>query len=271
MSVPITCFISTFNEEERLPAFLSHAKQWADHIVVADKSSTDNTVAIAKAAGARVIWRPYSRQGHEDMIANLAMVETDWVFVMTPGETPTREFIAKMRETLDRCGDTHDIITVPKRLYSLGIHDASSPWSLGQQPMIVNRKRAVITNRVHRNFDLKPGRECIHIQYSPTCYVLHPTHSSVAAFLQSHFDYIIAEANGAESPEQLIDLALRNINGYDFGGHKPELFAQECLWKLYYLGCCAAAWERKRGLDVPELYRQMTQDLLLTEWTSRIT
>ncbi|MBE0532389.1 MAG: glycosyltransferase family 2 protein [Rhodospirillales bacterium] len=50
----ISVLILTLNEELNLPACLASVA-WSDDIVVLDSFSTDNTVAIAEAAGARVV------------------------------------------------------------------------------------------------------------------------------------------------------------------------------------------------------------------------
>ncbi|MBI3097126.1 MAG: glycosyltransferase family 2 protein [Planctomycetes bacterium] len=50
--------IITLNEERNLPDCLAGVR-WADEIVVVDSGSTDRTVEIARAAGARVEQRPW--------------------------------------------------------------------------------------------------------------------------------------------------------------------------------------------------------------------
>lgn len=54
----ISVLIMTLNEEVNLPACLASVA-WSDDIVVLDSFSTDKTVAIAKAAGARVVQHEY--------------------------------------------------------------------------------------------------------------------------------------------------------------------------------------------------------------------
>jgi len=54
----ISILILTLNEEQNLPACL-RAVSWCDDILVLDSFSSDQTVEIAKAAGARVIQRQF--------------------------------------------------------------------------------------------------------------------------------------------------------------------------------------------------------------------
>jgi len=267
----MTCLIGTYNESARLPDFLRHATQWADEIVIVDKGSTDNTAEIASGfSKVKFHTVPFTPQGHEDKLEQFIFCSNDWVFLMTPGEVPTRELIAKVKATIAESGDSVDIITVPKKLYSFGIHNPASPWSIGQQPFVVNRNRAVISNHVHRNFSLRPGGKLIHIPYSESCHVYHPTHATVKSFLRSHFDYIMAEVDGCENPDALLAEAQQQIVGNQFrdqtGQMPPELFGQSCAWKLYWLGCMLAAWEKKQQQPVPEIYRAETQRRIAREW-----
>lgn len=51
----ISVVLATHNEAKNLGRCLASVKNWADQIVVVDGESSDDTVAIAKAAGAQVI------------------------------------------------------------------------------------------------------------------------------------------------------------------------------------------------------------------------
>src|SRR5437762_5162884 len=60
----ISVIVPTLNEAEWLPGTLSHvqANQATHEILVVDGGSSDETVALANAAGARVIRSPQSRR-----------------------------------------------------------------------------------------------------------------------------------------------------------------------------------------------------------------
>jgi glycosyltransferase involved in cell wall biosynthesis len=57
----ISVLILTLNEEANLPACLASVS-WSDDIVVLDSFSSDRTIEIARAAGARVIQHPYESE-----------------------------------------------------------------------------------------------------------------------------------------------------------------------------------------------------------------
>ena len=78
MSVSVC--ILTLNEEMNLPACLE-SLSWCDDIVVLDSFSTDRTVEIAKAAGARVVQRAYDTEDKQRLFALKEIpYKHQWVF-----------------------------------------------------------------------------------------------------------------------------------------------------------------------------------------------
>jgi len=65
MTLPLSVFIITKNEEDRLPRAIASVQGLTDDIVVVDSGSADNTVKIAESLGARVFfheWKGYGPQ-----------------------------------------------------------------------------------------------------------------------------------------------------------------------------------------------------------------
>lgn len=67
--LPISCFIIAKNEADRLPRALQSVSGLVDDVVVVDSGSTDETVAIAEAAGARVIYNKWPGFGQQKRFA----------------------------------------------------------------------------------------------------------------------------------------------------------------------------------------------------------
>ncbi len=78
----ISVLIMTLNEEMNLPACLA-SLTWCDDIVVLDSFSTDRTVEIAKAAGARVYQRRYDSEYQQRMFA-MKEIEYKYPWVYGP-------------------------------------------------------------------------------------------------------------------------------------------------------------------------------------------
>jgi glycosyltransferase involved in cell wall biosynthesis len=90
--VPVAVVVLTFNEERNLEACLSSVAGWASELFVVDSGSSDRTVQIANAHGARVVTHPFdghARQWHW-ALATLPLT-ADWVLALDADQalTPT--------------------------------------------------------------------------------------------------------------------------------------------------------------------------------------
>ncbi|MBB4091641.1 glycosyltransferase family 2 protein [Ochrobactrum pecoris] len=76
----VSVLIMTLNEEVNLPACLA-SLDWCDDIVILDSYSSDRTVEIAKAAGARVFQRAYDTEDRQRMYGITEIkFKHDWVY-----------------------------------------------------------------------------------------------------------------------------------------------------------------------------------------------
>ena len=99
----IAVIILTFNEEKNIADAIRSAA-FADEVLLIDSGSTDETLAIARALGARVVQHPM--KGFADQ-RNFALRETaaDWVFYLDADErlTPAAgEAIRRLAEARER-------------------------------------------------------------------------------------------------------------------------------------------------------------------------
>ncbi|WP_368563421.1 glycosyltransferase family 2 protein [Pseudoxanthomonas sp. UTMC 1351] len=81
---PISACIITFNEADRIGDCLA-SLAFCDEVVVVDSYSTDATVAIAEAAGARVLQRPFEGFRSQKQFA-IEQARHDWVLCLDADE-----------------------------------------------------------------------------------------------------------------------------------------------------------------------------------------
>ena len=81
---PLTACLIVQNEQERLPAALASVA-FCDEVIVVDGGSTDATVQIARAAGARVIERPWPGFAAQRNVA-IDAAATDWILEVDADE-----------------------------------------------------------------------------------------------------------------------------------------------------------------------------------------
>ncbi|MDE6299240.1 MAG: glycosyltransferase, partial [Muribaculaceae bacterium] len=105
-TMAISVVINTYNSSRTLAKVLEAVKDFED-VVVCDMESTDNTVEIARQAGARVVTFPKKHYTYADPARNYAIRQArhDWVLVIDHDEVVTPElkkalykFIAKPGE-----------------------------------------------------------------------------------------------------------------------------------------------------------------------------
>ena len=80
----ITATIITFNEETRIGEAIA-SLSCCDEVIVVDSGSTDQTCAIARAKGARIIGRPWEGYSSQKNFA-AAQAANDWIFSIDADE-----------------------------------------------------------------------------------------------------------------------------------------------------------------------------------------
>jgi glycosyltransferase involved in cell wall biosynthesis len=94
----LTAIILTLDEAANIAACIE-SLAWADKIVVFDSYSNDDTVALARAAGAEIRqseFRNYAQQRN----AALDAMDTDWVFFVDADERGTESLGAEIRQII---------------------------------------------------------------------------------------------------------------------------------------------------------------------------
>ena len=87
----ISILILTLNEEENLPSCLESLK-WSDDLVVLDSFSSDRTVGIAEAGGARVVQRKFDNwSAHQNWALDNIQFKHPWVYYSDADEVMTPE------------------------------------------------------------------------------------------------------------------------------------------------------------------------------------
>lgn len=84
-TLPLSIFIITFNEADRLPRTLAAVRHLSDDIVVIDSGSTDGTRALAAALGARVIENAWPGFGPQKRFAE-AQCRHPWLLNLDADE-----------------------------------------------------------------------------------------------------------------------------------------------------------------------------------------
>ena len=93
---PVSCYIRTLNEERRIGEVVAAACAVADEVVVVDSGSTDATIAIAHAAGARVVRQEWLGNGRQKRFAE-EQCRNDYLLDLDADEVVSRALAAEIR------------------------------------------------------------------------------------------------------------------------------------------------------------------------------
>ncbi|OZG74921.1 benzoate transporter [Hahella sp. CCB-MM4] len=94
----ISVTIITLNEAKHIEACI-RSVSFADEVLVIDSGSTDGTVSIAEAAGAKVIKEAWRGFGAQKQFA-VEQATNDWVFCLDADERPSPELTSEIISTM---------------------------------------------------------------------------------------------------------------------------------------------------------------------------
>lgn len=98
--LPISVFIITKNEEERLPKAIQSVSGWVDEILVIDSGSEDNTVEIAKNLGAKVTFNKWQGFGQQKKFGE-NLCKNDWILNIDADEEISGELKQEIFELFE--------------------------------------------------------------------------------------------------------------------------------------------------------------------------
>ncbi len=97
----LAVLILTKNEEQNIREAIENAMACADEVVIIDSDSTDNTVAIAKEAGAKVVNRAWDNDFAAQRNFALNSTWAEWVLYLDADERLNPELIADIKRVVE--------------------------------------------------------------------------------------------------------------------------------------------------------------------------
>jgi len=164
------------DEAERMEACLRSVQGMVDEMVVVDTGSCDDTVAIARAAGATVHEIPWPGDFAPARNQALQWVRGDWVLVLDADERLSSEAVPSLRTLMAQ----PDVLVINLLRFEVGSRQAPYSsvsrlfrrhpelhWSRPYHSMVDDSVRALLHQEPHWRIEDCPEPALLHDGYSP--------------------------------------------------------------------------------------------------------
>jgi glycosyltransferase involved in cell wall biosynthesis len=164
----LSAIVITHNEAANLPDCLA-ALAFCDEIVLVDQASTDDTVAIAMRAGARVVSRPHFAGFGRQKQAALDEASGDWVLSVDADERVPEALAREIRAAIARAD--HSGYRINRRTLFLGRYLRHGGWYPNRVLRLARRGAArFTTDAVHERLDVTGSigdldADMLHLSY----------------------------------------------------------------------------------------------------------
>lgn len=119
MKPTLSVVLATFNEERNLPDCLTSVKDIAQEIIIVDGTSTDNTVAIAKKYGAKVVIVANNPLFHINKQKAIDLATKEWILQLDADERVTKALAQEIEQTI-ASPDVKTGYWIPRKNWFLG-------------------------------------------------------------------------------------------------------------------------------------------------------
>jgi glycosyltransferase involved in cell wall biosynthesis len=149
--VAVSVVMPTLNEGRGLKETLADL-YWADDVIIVDGGSSDDTVAIARRAGVRVLVEPGVTIAEQRNVG-IAAARHHWVLALDADERVSPE----LRESLSVLSTTtnavHTAFRVRSRNWHLGRELRHGPWGRDWKVRVFSRDRRYAVQWVHEHLE----------------------------------------------------------------------------------------------------------------------
>lgn len=145
--VAVTVVIAARNEAANLAACIESVN-WAREVMVVENDSTDDTVEVARAAGATVFANPFETIGGQRNEA-IIRATTEWIFVVDADERGSPRLREEIRSLIERA--PRDAYRVPRRNLFLGSEIKHGGWERDRPIRLFKSSLRYDASRVHEH------------------------------------------------------------------------------------------------------------------------
>lgn len=145
----ISFVVLTYNEEKHIERCIRSLMPFAEEVWVVDSFSTDRTVEIAEALGARTVKHPFENQAQQfNWAIRHCDIQGDWIWRVDADEYISEDCGRKVEETIATCADDVNGIYVNKAIVFMGRRLKHGGWYPAPQIKVVRKGYGESENKV---------------------------------------------------------------------------------------------------------------------------
>jgi (heptosyl)LPS beta-1,4-glucosyltransferase len=187
----LAAVILTYNEARHITDCVAHVA-FADVVIVLDSYSTDDTVTLARTAGAEVIQNPFENYAQQRNAA-LKLVEdrAEWVLFVDADERIPPELAAEVRDVI--ASADYDGFRIPRHNYIFGRLTRATGWYPDYQTRLLRVGSAYYdpARKVHEVVIFSGGAQAVG---TLTHHITHYNYDNAAQFAAKQQKYTAFEA-----------------------------------------------------------------------------
>ena len=177
----VTAVIAAHDESANIHECIVSVR-WAREVIVVENDSADDTIAVARTAGATVISPHFTTIGAARN-QGIERAETEWILVLDADERCTPELAQEIEQTVHRT----ELVAfrIPRRNFFLGKEIRHGGWESDKPVRLFRRELRYNANMVHEHVDVPRGAAIGETKGS----LLHYTYNSLDQYFEKFGRY----------------------------------------------------------------------------------
>ena len=156
----LTIVVLTKNEEYNIEAVVKNAREVASDVLVVDSGSIDNTVELAKANGAKVVYRAWDNDFSAQRNFALEHVNTDWVLYLDADERLDQILCQSIKDAINK--EHKKQYSIMRRIHAFGFEYKHGIFKPDEVLRLFPTKEVHWENKVHERPVCNVPKEKLH-------------------------------------------------------------------------------------------------------------
>lgn len=261
--MPISGFVIAYNRAALVGTCL-RSLRFVDELIVIDKSSTDDTPAIARRYADSVVTVPWSPTVEETRSFALRQCRHEWIAFLDDDEMLSPAAIAYL--CAPRGPDAPDAVALPRRHWILGAFDADAYYWPEHQVRFFRRGAVEFGPVVHGGIDLRATR-VEQVSAESQMFIEHLSHIDTEQWIERTNRYTSRpdRVSVQEEAADLIDFAHQRIDHWLARSRRSNRddypAAVALLRAVYDIVDRVKLWEARSGRDGSQAFQARCAEL----------